>query len=79
MVSHVEIQTIRDDPTRLEAMTVQQLRTMMRQVLTNIHVFIAHIFIQGLWCLSVLKDPSFGGKFMCLISWYCIDFSLYIK
>lgn len=53
MVSHVEIQTIRDDPTRLEAMTVQQLRTMMRQVLTNIHVFIAHIFIQGLGCLSV--------------------------
>ncbi|XXG50513.1 hypothetical protein AAC387_Pa02g4511 [Persea americana] len=32
VVSHVEIQTIRDDPTRLEAMTVQQLRTMMRSV-----------------------------------------------
>ncbi|RWR74706.1 DNA-apurinic or apyrimidinic site lyase, chloroplastic isoform X1 [Cinnamomum micranthum f. kanehirae] len=32
VVSHVEIQTIRDDPTRLEAMTVQQLRTMMRRV-----------------------------------------------
>lgn len=32
MKSCIEIQTVRDDPTRLEKMTVQELRTMMRSV-----------------------------------------------
>lgn len=73
MLSHVEIQTIRDDPTRLEAMTVQQLRTMMRQVLTNIHVFTDHIFIQGLgYCndifiLLALLVESFCACFLGIV------------
>lgn len=65
MDSHVEIQTVRDDPTRLEAMTVQELKTMMRQVLTTIHVFYCPNCHTKDMVFHLVFDSSFGGLCLC--------------